>query len=221
MSFAQSLKNKFGPTKTAVVWLALGGLLQIFGFGLWIIPVTAWFVPLFLLRFSRVVKPLAGAQGIWLAFFIANSISNTASTHVMPDAVYFGLMALTATLYVLPYLADRLIAPRLPGFVSTLVLPLAWVAMELINSRLNPYGTWGSIAYTQYGSLPLMQLVSVTGIAGISFLICWFGSVSNWAWEASFNWAAIKKGVLIYAGVVSIGTYPNNATNDRAGRYSR
>ena len=189
---------------TSLVWLALGGLLQIFGFGLYTIPLAAWFVHLFMLRFSRSVKPLAGALSVWLTFFLANSIANTGSTHVMPYELYFTVMALVSGLFVLPYLADRLITPCLPGFVSTLVFPIAWVTMELINSSVNPYGTWSSIAYTQYGNLPLMQLVSVTGIAGITFLICWFGSVGNGAWESNFNWAAVKRGVLIYAGVLSL-----------------
>jgi apolipoprotein N-acyltransferase len=189
---------------TSLVWLALSGLLQIFGFGLYTIPLAAWLVHLFMLRFSRGVKPLAGALSIWLTFFIANSIANTGSTHVMPYALYFSVIGLVSALFVLPYLADRLVAPRLSGFVSTLVFPVAWVTMELINSRLNPYGTWSSIAYTQYGNLPLMQLASVTGIAGITFLICWFGSVGNWAWESNFNWATVKRGVLIYAGVWSL-----------------
>jgi len=189
---------------TSLIWLALGGLMQVFGFGLYTIPFAAWFVHIFMLRYSRKAKPLAGALSIWLAFLIANSIANTGSTHVMSYALYFAVIGLVSALFVLPYLADRLIAPRLPGFISTLVFPVAWVTMELINSRVNPYGTWSSIAYTQYGNLPLMQLVSVTGIAGITFLICWFGSVGNWAWESNFNWANVKKGVLIYAGVWSL-----------------
>ena len=68
----------------SLFWLALGGLLQIFGFGLYTIPLAAWFVPLFVLRFSRRAKPLVGALSIWLTFLIANSIANTGSTHVMP-----------------------------------------------------------------------------------------------------------------------------------------
>ena len=184
----------------SLVWLALGGLLQIFGFGLWTIPAAAWFVPLFVLRYSRMVSPLASVLGIWPAFLIANSLANSASTYVMPTGLYIAVMALVTTLFVLPYLADRLLAPRLPGFLSTLVFPVAWVTTELINSLVNPYGTWGAIAYTQYGNLPLMQLVSVTGVAGITFLICWFGSVVNWAWEASFNWTTIKRGALIFTG---------------------
>ena len=44
-----------------------------------------------------------------------------------------------------------------------------------------------------------MQLASVTGLWGISFLITWFGSTVNWAWEHQFNWMVIQRGMLVYA----------------------
>ena len=40
-----------------------------------------------------------------------------------------------------------------------------------------------SLAYTQYGNLPLLQVISLTGAYGVSFLIAWFASVGNRAWE--------------------------------------
>ncbi len=190
-------------TVQSLVWLALGGLLQLFGFGKWVIPAAAWLVPVFLLHFTRRVDPLAGALGIWLTLWIAISAANYDVIRV-PGVAYFGVTALMASSQMLPYLADRLLSPRLPGFVSTLVFPLAWVTMELIGSRTNPFGTWGSITYTQYGNLPLMQLASVAGIWGIAFLITWFGSVVNWAWDNNFNWTMVQTGVLIYAGVWSL-----------------
>jgi apolipoprotein N-acyltransferase len=190
-------------TAQSLVWLGLGGLFQLFGFGKWMIPAAAWLVPMFLLHFTRRVDPLAGALGIWLTLWIAISAANYDVIRV-PGVAYFGVTALVAASQMLPYLADRLMAPRLPGFASTLVFPLAWVTMELINSRANPYGTWGALAYTQYGNLPLMQLASVAGIWGIAFLITWFGSTLNWAWENNFDWTIVRTGVFIYAAVWSL-----------------
>ena len=112
----------------------------------------------------------------------------------MPKPAFYAATGLLAACVVLPFAMDRLIAPRLPGFASTLVFPLAWVTMELVVSRTNPFGTWGAIAYTQFGNLPLMQLASVTGIAGIAFLVCWFGSVVNWAWDAVWG----ENNVMVY-----------------------
>ena len=101
-------------------------------------------------------------------------------------------------MWTLPMVADRLLYERLPGFASTLVFPLAWVTVEFVMARKSPFGTWGSVAYTQSGHLPL---ASVTGLAGISFLVTWFGATVNWAWAHAFEWDVVGDGVLIY-GIV-------------------
>ena len=67
-----------------------------------------------------------------------------------------------------------------------------------------PSGTLNSIAYTQYGDLPLMQLVSATGIWGITFLITWFAAVVNWAWERDFAWPQVRGGGVLYAGILAV-----------------
>ena len=56
--------------------------------------------------------------------------------------------------------------------LSRLLLPpLYWVAYEYIKS-LGPLGVnWGSLAYSQYTTLPLIQMTSITGLYGLSFLI--------------------------------------------------
>jgi apolipoprotein N-acyltransferase len=190
-------------TAQSFVWLALGGLLQLFGFGKRMIPAAAWLVPVFLLHFARGVDPFVGALGVWLVLWIAIAVANQDVIRV-PRVAYYGVTTLIAALAMLAYLADRLLAPHLPGFTSTLVFPLAWVTIEWINSRANPMGTWGAVAYTQYGNLPLMQLASVVGIWGIGFLIAWFGSVVNWAWDNHFTWTMVQNGVLLYAGVLGL-----------------
>jgi apolipoprotein N-acyltransferase len=109
-----------------------------------------------------------------------------------------------STLFIgaLPYLMDRVLVPRLPGFASTLVFPLAVTALEFLTISMNPMGSIGGQAYTQYNSQVLMQLVSVTGMWGITFLITWFASTVNFAWERSFSWTEIRGGVAIYAGIM-------------------
>jgi apolipoprotein N-acyltransferase len=59
------------------------------------------------------------------------------------------------------------------------------------------------LAYTQFGDLPLMQLVSVTGIYGLTFLITWLAPVVNWLWEQEFGWPVVRRGAMIYAGVMT------------------
>ena len=63
----------------------------------------------------------------------------------------------------LPYLLDRVLARRLGGWLCTLVFPLAVTTVWYLTALLPQAGTWFNPAYSQYGDLPLMQLVSVTG----------------------------------------------------------
>src|SRR5262249_7947386 len=42
------------------------------------------------------------------------------------------------------------------------------------------------------------------GISGIVFLITWFASIVNWAWEQRFAWPRIRAGVVLYAGLLAL-----------------
>jgi apolipoprotein N-acyltransferase len=183
-----------------VLWLFLGAVLQLFGFGRWMTPLAAWLAPVLLLHFAHTMPPVAGMLWIWLALAIAFGISLRGIVPI-PGLAYLALPITWGLFGSLPFVIDRLVAPLVPGFWVTLVFPVAWTAIEFLDSRWNPYGTWGASGYTQHGVLPLMQLASVTGIWGIGFLIGWFAAVVNWAWDQQFVWSAIQHGVLIYAGV--------------------
>ncbi|MBA7656059.1 Apolipoprotein N-acyltransferase [subsurface metagenome] len=52
-----------------------------------------------------------------------------------------------------------------------LVMPLAWVFFELLRSSGFWGFSWGLWGTTQYRFLPLIQLASITGVWGLSFLV--------------------------------------------------
>ena len=184
-------------------WLLLGTGLQLLSFGRWMTPLAAWLAPVFFLHFTHNMPPLAGALWVWLALAIAFGISLRGIVPI-PGVAYLALPVVWGLFGALPFLIDRIAAPLVPGFAATLVLPVAWTALEFLNARVDPYGTWGATAYTQHGVLPLMQLASVTGVWGIGFIVAWFAAVLNWAWDQHFVWSAIQHGVVIFASVTSI-----------------
>ena len=200
------LKRTPTPTRTpdrlSYLWLALAAVLFLFVSGQWAIPLAAWLAPLFLLRFVRTQRPLTGLLLAWLVRF-AGAALVPSGTILLSGIGYYAIVLILTGLTMLPYLADRLITPRLGGFVATLVFPLAFTTFEYLIS-FGPSGTINSIAYTQYGDLPLLQLVSVTGIWGITFLITWFAAVVNWVWEQHFSWSQVRGGGLLYAGVLAV-----------------
>jgi len=187
---------------SALPWLLLGALIQLLGFGRWMTPIAAWLAPVFVLHFTHTVPPLAGFLWVWLALAAALGVSLRGIVPI-PGLAYLALPALWGLSGALPFLVDRLSAPLVPGFWSTLVFPVAWTAVEFLGARMNPYGTWGASGYTQHGVLPLMQLASVTGVWGIGFLIAWFASQVNWAWDQNFARGAVGSSVLVF--VVTAG----------------
>lgn len=187
----------------SLTWLAIGGFLRLFDFGKWAVPIAAWLAPVFLLRFTRTNDLLTAMVAIWLVTFLTSYFTYKGVVPI-PGIAYPITLAFIGFTLTLPYLVDRLLADQLLGFASTLVFPLAWVVVEFITARMSPFGTWGSVAYTQYGNRPIMQLASVTGLAGITFLITWFGSTVNWAWDNQFDWGNVQTGLLTYGIVWSL-----------------
>jgi apolipoprotein N-acyltransferase len=49
----------------------------------------------------------------------------------------------------------------------------AWVALEMVRARLFSGFPWNPLGASQYQLVPLIQIASVTGVYGISFLVVW------------------------------------------------
>ena len=182
-------------------------------------PPAAWLALGLLLLGSRslALLPLAGAA--WLAAFAALSIGERAAIPAS-GAGYYAITATIALSLTLPLLIDRLCVDRLRAWplLATLVLPLALTAVEFGRSRLSPNGTWGVIAYSQYGVMPLMQVAAVTGIWGITFLVAWVASTADLAWRAGFDASvaraglacAVTVGVVVAGGTIRLATAPTD-----------
>ena len=183
--------------------LVLGGVFTFLGSGKAPLPIAMWLAPMFLLRFTHVKPTPSGFVLLFVTMYIAFAVVNRAMTPFQ-GAPFFAYVFFLVVTQALPYLADRALAPRLPGFASALVFPLAWVSVEFIVLRTSPGGSWFATAYSQYGNLPLMQLASVTGLSGVTFLIGWFASTVVWAWDRQFAWESAGTGVLAYAGVFGV-----------------
>ena len=197
-------------------WLLLAAGLQLLSFGRWMTPLAPWLAPVFLLHFAHNMPPLAGALWVWLALAIALGISLRGIVPI-PGLAYLVLPVAWGLFGALPFAIDKLVAPLVPGFGATLVLPVAWTALEFLDSRVNPYGTWGATGYTQHGVLPLVQLASVTGVWGIGFIIAWFAAVVNWAWDQQFVWGAGITSAILLIGGLRVALAPDRETVRVAG----
>jgi len=192
------MEKETPPRESGSNWvlLLLAFVLLCVANGRWHMAPAAWLAPVFLLLFVQ-SQPLGRGLGYaflaqLLAFFV-----NWRDMIPVPGLWYYLVAGIYATVYFLPFVLHRLIAPRIGGFRSTLVFPVSWVAIEFLFQKfITPYGSWASLAYTQTAFLPLIQLASVTGLGGIHFMMTWSAAVVAWARQEGAPFSRVRTGVV-------------------------
>ena len=185
----------------AWVWLAIAAALLLFSNGANTVPLAAWLAPVFVLRFVRRQSLKVGLPVTYVLLVAAFAFQFRGMVPI-PGVAYYFFLVVWGTPLVLPYIIDRLVAHKLIGLRASLVFPAAWAATEYILSR-GLYATWGSVAYSQYGNLALLQVLSVTGLWGITFLIGWFAAVCNWLWEEGLDSKQARVGAWLCVGTIA------------------
>jgi len=188
-------------------YLLIAIILSLFAGGKWNIPLAAWIVPIFVIRFFRQSdRPGRDFLLLWLASAIPLIISWNGATF-FPLIGEIGFFLAVAPISLVPYIVDRLYNRRFPATaLVTLVFPIAATAMDFFQASGSPIGTFGSIAYSQRDFPVVMQIASVTGLWGISFVMCWFASLVNHFWDgkpARLSW--ILAGSLALILCLSLG----------------
>lgn len=196
-----------GYRRMTWLWLVPAAVLLPFANGANSIPLAAWLAPAFLLRFVRDRKPAAGLLVAYLILVLAFALQFRGMVPIPGPGLALFLIV-NGFPQVLPYVVDRSLSRRLPGAAAVMLFPVVWTATEFLYA-FGPFGSWGAIAYSQYGSLPLLQLLSVTGLWGITFLIGWFASAANLMWERGGSrdalrgagaWGAVTAAVVLLGG---------------------
>lgn len=182
------------------IWLAIGAAISMLATGGPLdIPLAAWFAPVFLLRFCRNSSPLVGFGAVLLVAYAAAMFYLYQMAIIFPTTTAGTL--LFATIFTLPYLLDRLLAPRLGAVGSILLFPATLAAWELIAALYTPFGGGYLRAISQSGNLPLLQIVSVTGPYSIAFLIGWFATTANLVWDSP-SWDKSGKFIIAFAAAI-------------------
>jgi ubiquinone/menaquinone biosynthesis C-methylase UbiE len=139
---------------------------SLFIFGIFISPVGALTGPILGAWFVGTQKPRRGFLWMVAFSFIPSLIFGWRKiplTGAVQALEYLGWALVAAVLGVLPFTFHRLVSPRLPGFLSTLPLPLAAVAIP---------------------SLALALHVGAASTFGLfTFLIFWFAATVVWLWN--------------------------------------
>ena len=198
------------PSATSWWWLAVAAALLLFSNGRWALRLAAWLAPVFVVRFLRTRPAWSGVPATFAALTACWAFEFRGMAPLPP--LGFAALALGfGAIGLVPLVVDRFVAARVGTFVSTFALPSAWAGIDFMVARLSPYGSWGSPAYSQSGNLALLQLLSVTGMFGVTFLLGWFAAVANWVWERRFEWSAARRGVLAFLVVLAVVVFGGEA----------
>ncbi len=196
------MRLKFPARYVPWLWLACGFVVLPLTAYTHLVALAAWIAPVLLLRFARTSTY---TRRTLLAVFGAYALAYTVDQIGLPTSGAAGALLglLTALIagfiYAVPYAIDRLAGRHLTFWPRLLLFPSAFVTVTWLGSFLRLIGTSGTPAYSQYGVMPLMQFLSVTGMAGITFLIMLFATSVNAAWEGGFKWESIRKPLALVA----------------------
>lgn len=165
--------------------VALTAVLVWFGTGLDPCWPLVWFAPLPVLL-------LAARTRWWIAALAAAAAWSlgllnlwhyvTAALHI-PGAVVAQIYGTEAAAFVLAVLLYRALLRRGAYWAAVVAFPATRVAFEYLTSAISPHGTAGSLAYSQLSFLPFLQLASITGPWGMTFLLLLFPAALAAAWQ--------------------------------------
>src|SRR5262249_29093259 len=135
-----------------------------------------WFAPFPVLLLALRTKWWTSAVTAVAAMMIGNlnMWSYFTKTLGMPGSAWVSIFLVAGVVFAGGVLLFRVLVLRGAVWSGVLALPAVWVTSEYVRNVASPHGSAGSLAYTQLKFLPFLQLASITGPWGISFVLLLF-----------------------------------------------
>ena len=182
------------------VFVILSFLVYIMSNGEWCIPIFAWIYPILFLcmiYLNRTRKVYLIISSIYAIGFIVQFWRAIG----MDIKICIVAAVLLSFLKVLPYIYWSKSKMR---FQDTIIFASIMVSIEYIIYLIYPISGGLSDAYTQYQNLYLLQMVTVTGIYGITFLMYWTAVMAVWIWNNRSKKEYIGKYIIVYGSVIGL-----------------
>jgi apolipoprotein N-acyltransferase len=119
------------------------------------------------------IASLAGALTYWEYFRLLG----------LPAVAWLSGFGVAAVVFALAVILFRALLLRNRVVSAVLAFPAAWVTFEYVRNLLWPHGSAGSLAYSQLYFLPFLQLASITGPWGMTFVLLLFPAGLAAVWQ--------------------------------------
>jgi apolipoprotein N-acyltransferase len=136
----------------------------------------AWIAPALLLALALRSDSGRARWLTLLASLIATSANVVYFNTVMPLPAALLVTAGQALSWVVVVMTARRIVLRHQAWWTVFAYPVIWTSADTLMAAFLPDGNWGSIGYSQYEFLPALQLVSLLGVGGVTFVVSLFAS---------------------------------------------
>ncbi len=185
-------------------WLILGLILTVFSYGIFNTGVCAWIFAIPLIRFlnnrtkwSSIILMLVGmviAANITFFRLVEDNFN-------IMNQVFCSLNGVRIWFPFLVYFLCRKFGAK--RIIAYYAFPAAVAAAEFFID--NPFiSVMTSLSVSQFWNLGLMQVASVTGVVGVSFIVTLFASVVNYIWEKGIRKETVMNAVGYGIAVVVI-----------------
>jgi apolipoprotein N-acyltransferase len=185
-----------------IVLLLPGSVFVYFSNGRYSFALAAWIFPIFFLQVSRREKNVYSYLFIPLLVGVSCQLAFWKFTYDNTSSILFFLPFILGLPMGLLFFLDKLLYSKNKGFTATLIFPLLCTSFDFSLNLFNPFGTLGILGYSQFDFLAFSQLVSITGMWGLTFMITWFGSVICWVLENYSFKEKVKQAVAIYISIL-------------------
>jgi len=187
-------------------------VLNWFGNGLNPLWPLMWIAMLPVLWFALESSP-AAAGIVAAASILLGALNMWQYLHVVlgaPASVWFSVYAVAAIAGAAAVVLFRALALKGHTWLAALSYPAAWTACEYLRNLVTPHGSAGSLAYSQLSFLPFLQLASITGPWGMTFVMLFFQStlaIAIYLWRTNRKQALriASGGVGLTATVIAFG----------------
>jgi apolipoprotein N-acyltransferase len=183
---------------TAAAYFVSTGLHTLWQFA-WIAP-----IPILVLAFKSSAR--LSAASAFLAYLLGSLNMASYLATIVPIGVVIVVLMVPAVFFALSVLCARFADAKLPCWAGTLAFPAAWTSYEYLLSIVSPHGTFGSLAYSQTDFLLLIQIASIAGIWGITFVLTLVpsGIAAFWHHRQQSTHAFASLAIALSVGILSL-----------------